>query len=56
LLIWLELTDDLKPDELVPGAYALRSTDFGARYMQEWYQLTERDKREEYLCSFVRMS
>ena len=56
LLIWLELTDDLQPYDLVPGAYSLRSTHFGTRYLQEWHKLTERDKREEYLRGKLHMS
>ena len=56
MLIWLELTDDLKPFELVPGAYSLRSTDFGTRCLQEWSELKERGKREEYLRGKLHMS
>jgi hypothetical protein len=35
---------------------SLLSTDFGTRYLQEWDQLTERDKREEYLRGKLHMS
>ena len=56
MLIWLELTDDLKPFELVPGAYSVRSTDFGTRYLQEWAELKGRGKREEYLRGKLHMS
>jgi hypothetical protein len=51
-----ELTDDLKPFELVPGAYSVRSTDFGTRYLQEWYDLEKGGKREEYLRGKLHMS
>jgi hypothetical protein len=43
LLIWLELTDDLKPFEIVPGSYSVRSTDFGT-YLEEWDQQKERGR------------
>ena len=56
MLIWPELTDDLKPFELVPGDYLVRSTDFGTRYLQEVDQLKERGKREEYLRGKLHMS
>ncbi len=56
MLTWLELTDDLKPFELVAGAYSVRSTDFGTWFLQEWYQLMERDKRGEYLRGKLHMS
>ena len=56
MLIWLELTDDLKPFELVPGAYSVLSTDFGTRYLQEWDQLAQRDKRAEYLRDKLNLS
>ena len=56
MLSWLELTDDLKPSELVPGAYSVRSTDFGMRYLQEWDELKGRGKREEYLRGKLHMS
>ena len=41
---------------VVAGAYSVRSTDFGTRYLQEWDQLTERDKREEYLRGKLHLS
>ena len=56
MLIWLELTDDLKSLGLVLGAYSVRSTDFGTRYLQEVDQLKERGKREEYLRGKLHMS
>ena len=56
LLIWLERTYDLKPFELVPDAYSVRSTDFGTRYLQEWAELKDRGKREEYLRGKLHMS
>ena len=56
MLIWPELTDDLKPFELVAGAYSVRSTDFGTRYLQEWSELKQRGKREEYLRGKLHMS
>ena len=51
-----ELTDDFKPLELVPGAYSVRLTDFGTRYLQEMDQLKERGKREEYLRGKLHLS
>ncbi len=56
MLIWLELTDDLKPFELVAGAYSVRSTDFCTRFWQEWAELKDRGKREEYLRGKLHMS
>jgi hypothetical protein len=51
-----ELTDELKPFELVPGACSVRSTDFGTWYLQELYPLKERGKREEYLRGKLHLS
>ncbi len=51
-----ELTEDLKPFELVPGACSVRSTDFGTRYLQDVDQLKEGGKREEYLRGKLHMS
>ena len=51
-----ELINELKPFELVPGAYSVRSTDFGTWYLQEVDQLKERGTREEYLRGKLHMS
>ena len=56
MLIWLELSDDLEPFELVAGACAVRSTDSGTRYLQELDQLKERGEWEEYLRGKLHMS
>ena len=42
--------------ELVPSAYSVRSTDLGTRDLQEWSELKERGKREEYLRGKLHMS
>ena len=42
--------------QIISGADSVHSTDFGTRYLQEWDQLTERDKREEYLRGKLHMS